>query len=229
MRPGHSMKLERQVRQNAGASHSLGPPRRSGIRAVRARALLVVEIEIRHPGARSDSINSEMASISERSSSSDSSAATSAASSSCRRVARAARTSDVLIASERLIPVASRVLRACSASSSRRTEIASVIGPSVSRFVIQPAIIERVPLHGSRSRAPYYRVRLSGSGGNWVDGRALGWFRFIPADRFHHLAKVRVAGSYPVVRSKIGSSHGSSDLHMRRLCESGSANQALRT
>lgn len=83
----------------------------------------------RHPCARSDSMSCATDIISARSSASASRAATSAASSLPRRNRRADPTSADRIASDRLMPAASNVRKACTASSSSRTEIASATHP----------------------------------------------------------------------------------------------------
>jgi hypothetical protein len=51
------------------------------------------------------------------------------------------------------------------------------------------------------SRALYYRRELGRQGGNWADGSALRGTRQTHEDENHYLAKLRVAGSNPVIRS----------------------------
>ena len=53
------------------------------------------------------------------------------------------------------------------------------------------------------SRALYYSGGLGGRGGNWVDGRPRSGTGTEHQDQFQHVAKVRVAGSNPVFRSKV--------------------------
>jgi hypothetical protein len=52
------------------------------------------------------------------------------------------------------------------------------------------------------SRPLYYGGGLSGRGGNWVDRSARQGTGQDPVDENPHLAKVRVAGSNPVFRSR---------------------------
>jgi hypothetical protein len=52
------------------------------------------------------------------------------------------------------------------------------------------------------SRALYYRVVFSGMSGNWADRTAGSGTRQTHTDDPHHIAKVRVSGSNPVIRSK---------------------------
>jgi len=60
-----------------------------------------------------------------------------------------------------------------------------------------------VPSRVSVDSRPLYHVAgLSGLGGNWVDGTSRLGTRTDPNDGEHHLAKVRVAGSYPAFRSE---------------------------
>jgi hypothetical protein len=53
-----------------------------------------------------------------------------------------------------------------------------------------------------RSRPLYNRGESGGLGGNWVDRTAGQGTGENPVDEYCHLAKVRVAGSNPVFRSK---------------------------
>jgi hypothetical protein len=57
--------------------------------------------------------------------------------------------------------------------------------------------------HLLRSRPLYNRGESGGLGGNWLDGTAGQRFGENPVDEYCHLAKVRVAGSNPVFRSKM--------------------------
>jgi len=52
------------------------------------------------------------------------------------------------------------------------------------------------------NRPLYYSAGLAGRSGNWVDGTAFRWTGADVQDENRHLAKVRVAGSNPVFRSK---------------------------
>jgi hypothetical protein len=54
----------------------------------------------------------------------------------------------------------------------------------------------------TRSRPLYNRGGSGGLGGNWMDSSAGQGTGENPVDGFRHLAKVRVAGSNPVFRSK---------------------------
>ena len=54
------------------------------------------------------------------------------------------------------------------------------------------------------SRPLYYSDGLAGRSGNWVDGTALRRTGADLQDEIRHLAKVRVAGSNPVFRSRSG-------------------------
>ena len=52
------------------------------------------------------------------------------------------------------------------------------------------------------SRPLYNRVEFSGLGGNWMERTALQRTGVDPLDQSRNVAKVRVAGSNPVVRSR---------------------------
>jgi hypothetical protein len=57
-------------------------------------------------------------------------------------------------------------------------------------------------ISGGLETARYYRGGCGGRAGNWVDGIALRRTGAELQDQNRHLAKVGVAGSNPVVRSK---------------------------
>jgi len=91
---------------------------------------------------------------------------------------------------------------------------ASFQGSTGGMHLNDPVVGSRLPLEGrngvssqetsegsSHSRALYYRGGCSGRGGNWVDGIARQGSGANPEDEKHHLAKLRVGGSNPVLRS----------------------------
>jgi hypothetical protein len=59
-----------------------------------------------------------------------------------------------------------------------------------------------VPLRCFSSRSLYNSAESGGRSGNWVDGTARRWIQLDLQDGNRHLAKVGVAGSNPVFRSK---------------------------
>ena len=80
-----------------------------------------------------------------------------------------------------------------------------VVPTNASTVVVLPGLDEDElsVARGSDSRPLYYYSdELGGLGGNWLDGAADQGTGWNPMDGNRHLAKVGVAGSNPVVRSK---------------------------